>query len=51
MPKEKSEKDNENSGNNFYHLKFDTYNRKPNIFQVLKHMNKDIKELANIKPG
>ena len=27
------------------------YKIKPNTFKLLKHMNKDIKESANIKPG
>ena len=33
------------------HLECDMYKIKPNTFKLLKHMNKDIKESANIKPG
>ena len=33
------------------HIASAVYKMKPNTFKLLKHMNKDITELANINPG
>ena len=33
------------------HLESDIYIIKPNTFKLLKYMNKDIKQTANVNPG
>jgi hypothetical protein len=32
-------------------LEHDLYKTKPNTYKILKHINKDVKETANIKEG
>ena len=51
LPKQKSQKDTANPGNNLYHTNSLIYQIKPNTFKLPKHMNKDITESENINSG